>query len=274
MAIQIDWHVTVCLCAGLCRPITHSSLSHNHQQKLPLLQRTSRAFPRGPKVFSVSQHSRCCQIRPRLCLLNCPPLFSAPRSFAPSSGGTSPGNRTPGRSRRFPSSRAPDWTTGRTSLPSCAASPCGRSSELTWMPPDVGRRSTRSPPGCSRRTLPSEIHGCCSLLTSPNVFVVACLTFATRPREGDPLHSAWLGGNMSCCALCPLVQVAARTLSGSQLYLTRPRISPWWLNGVGVGKHPVLWTTVGPVFFQIWRNKKGQNYFSGISFKMNMVILL
>lgn len=189
----------------------------------------SWAFPGGPRASSVFQHSKCCQTLLPLCLSCCWPLSWAPRSFAPFSGGTSPGSTTPGRSRRCPSSRAPDWTTGRTFLPSCAACPCGRSSESTWTLPDVDRKSTRSPQGCSHRTPPSEIHGCCNLLTFPNAFVVAYLTFATRLHAGDPQHSAWLCGNMTCCEWCPPVRVAAKMLSGSQLYLTLSGISPWWL---------------------------------------------
>lgn len=191
------------------------------------------AFPGGPKVSFVFQRSRCCQILLPLCLLNCQPLFWAPRSFAPFSGGTSPGNTTPGRSHQCPSSRVLDWRTARTFLPSCAVCPCGRSWEWTWTPPGVDQKSTRSLQGCSHRTLPSEIRGCRSLLTFPNVFVEACLTFATRLHVGDPQHSAWLCGNTTCCEWCPLVPVAARTLSGSQVYLTLPRIFPWWLFDVG-----------------------------------------
>lgn len=190
----------------------------------------SLASPGGPKASFVFQYSKCCQILHPLCLSYCRPPFWAPRSFAPSSGGTSPGNTTPGRSHRCPSSRVPDWRTERTFLPSCAACQCGRSSKLTWTPPDVGRKSTHSPRGCSRRTLPSEIHGCCNLLTFPNVFVVAYLTFATRLHVGDPRHSAWLCGNMSCCAWCPPVQAAAMMLTESRPCLTLSGISPWWLQ--------------------------------------------
>lgn len=189
----------------------------------------SWAFPGGPTASFVFRCNKCCQIRLPLCLSYCQPPFWAPRSFVPFSGGTSPGNMTPGRSRQCPSNRALDWTTGRTFLPSCAASPCGRSSELMWTPLDVDQRSTRSPQGCNHRTPPSEIRGCCNLSTFPNVFVVAYLTFATGLHVGDPQHSAWLCGNMTCCEWCPPVQAAVMMLSGSRLYLTLSRISPWWL---------------------------------------------
>lgn len=156
---------------------------------LPWQPRRSWASPGDPTASSSCLGSRCYQTLPLppFPSLSLPPS-AAPHSSAPFSGDTGPGSRTPGRSHQFPSSLTPGQTKGRTSPPSCVTCRFGKSWEWRWRPPGAGQRSIHFRSGCSRRTLPSGTHGCCSLWACQAGSWVAGPESATRPHGSNPPH--------------------------------------------------------------------------------------